>query len=315
MTDSPMAISSYLCRVVGESPARVAKLHATTIKRSRAFAIALHIPVLLWWITGFMVAWKIFQLEVAWSAGVAVVCASLIYAIERLVILAPKRRAIAIVRGMIGLLIATLGALTFDLVIFDREVTAQLRDNAQVTIEKNYQEKIAKQEKLVKDRRQAWQAAEDKANCEANGTCGSGIRSTGPIYKNLKEIANFEKTQYLAADAELSRLTQEHSTAVLQLRQGRMVTEQAGLLDRIAAFHQRVMNDWTMLSVAGLFFFFIFMLELMVLFVKQAFGETIDDKIEAIHASIQERKAIDYQQTLLSPMANPRALAESTWMR
>jgi hypothetical protein len=43
-----MNFSNYLCAVVGESPERVARLHDSTRRRLKTFAIALHIPVTLW---------------------------------------------------------------------------------------------------------------------------------------------------------------------------------------------------------------------------------------------------------------------------
>ena len=38
-----MTMSNYLCHIVGEQPERVARMHASTVKRTKAFAIAIHI--------------------------------------------------------------------------------------------------------------------------------------------------------------------------------------------------------------------------------------------------------------------------------
>jgi hypothetical protein len=63
-----MTMSNYLCHIVGEQPERVARMHASTVKRTKAFAIAIHIPVMLWAVTGYVIASKIFELE-PWSAA------------------------------------------------------------------------------------------------------------------------------------------------------------------------------------------------------------------------------------------------------
>jgi hypothetical protein len=58
-----MTISNYLCLVLGEQPTRVARLHASTIKRMTAFGIAIHIPVMLWAMTGYVIASQIFRMD------------------------------------------------------------------------------------------------------------------------------------------------------------------------------------------------------------------------------------------------------------
>jgi hypothetical protein len=73
-----MSISNYLCRVMGEDPARVSRLHESTQKRLKAFAIAIHIPVTLWIVTGYLIAARIFQIPMVHAAGVAAFCAVLV---------------------------------------------------------------------------------------------------------------------------------------------------------------------------------------------------------------------------------------------
>jgi hypothetical protein len=84
-----MIISNYLCHVVGEQPARAARFHPSTLRRIKAFAIAIHIPVLMWAVTGFVIASQIFKLDDLQSGAVAFFCAGLIYLVERLVLATP----------------------------------------------------------------------------------------------------------------------------------------------------------------------------------------------------------------------------------
>lgn len=103
----------------------------------KAFAIAIHIPVLLWAVTGHVIASQIFRLAAWPAAAVACLCAGLIYLVERLVLATPKVWFVNLGRVLIGVVTSVLGASTVDLVIFDREITQQLREAGEARIQAN----------------------------------------------------------------------------------------------------------------------------------------------------------------------------------
>ena len=174
-------ISSYLCHVVGETPQRAARFHASTVRRTKAFAIAIHIPVLLWAVTGYVIASQIFRQSGTASAGAAFVCAGLIYLVERLVLATPKVWFVNISRVLIGLVISILGASTVDLVIFDREITEQLHLTGETTLLAEHDARMSAQVNTVPKKRQtgsepkklptAKLTALAAANCAAWGLC------------------------------------------------------------------------------------------------------------------------------------------------
>lgn len=303
-----MSTSNYLCQIVGECPKRVARFHPSSIKRLKAFAIAIHIPVLLWAVTGFVIASHIFLLRDAAAAAVAVLCAGLIYLVERVVLATPKVWYVNVSRVVVGVVISVLGASTVDLVIFDREVTQQLQVSGEERIRAEYDNTANTQRQVLVQKKADWLAAQDAANCEANGTCGSKVRSVGPVYRELSRQAEVLHLEYTAAQSELAHINSQRMQAVAQWRAKPDVVAQAGLLSRVEALHQYTQHNTAALVAWFLFFLLVLFFELMVVFAKLVFGDTVDDELDRIREHISQQKARAYMEAVTSPVASAKTL-------
>lgn len=149
-----MKISSYLCHVVGESPEAAARLHDSSIRRLHAFAIAIHLPVTLWAVSAYVIAKQVFGLETQSSVGIAILAALFIYWLERLVLATPKTWPVNLARIIIGFVIAGLGSSMFDLGVFEREITQQLRRSSEAKAEVEF-DKALKDQRANVDRQKA----------------------------------------------------------------------------------------------------------------------------------------------------------------
>ena len=300
--------TKYMFHVVGEDTGR--NLHASTIKRTKTFAIAIHIPVILWAVTGYLIAAKIFEMDATLAIGVATFCAAIIYMIERIVLATPKKWCVNICRVLIGLAIALIGSAAVDLVIFDKEVSHQLVQAEGARVDAEYGKYLIKQEADVAQKKADWQRAQGAANCEANGQCGSKIRSIGPIYRALLQQANVLHGEYLAAQVGLNDIkvqkNKESGIAVSKVR------GEAGLLARIEALHQYTWNNKAALVGWALCFFLILAFEMMVVMVKLVFGETVDDHIERIKERAARFIADQQEWAITSPLSNAVTLIGQT---
>lgn len=306
-------VSAYLCRVIGECPQRVARFHDSTVRRTKAFAIAIHIPVFLWLATGYLIASNVFQQSFEVSAVIALVCGGLIYMVERLVLATPKIWYVNLSRVLIGVVISILGATAVDLVIFDREVTLQLSQAQEAKLVAEQDTRIAKLTAEVDRKKTDWMKARDAANCEANGTCGSMVRSVGPVYRELARQAEFLRTEYVKAQDQLIQEQQANRQALLQWRESPPSAAGAGLLARIEALHDYTRQNNAALVAWILFFALVLFMELMVVFCKLVFGETVDDEIDRIREKISHKKAVDYMQAVTSPVAHALNLVETSY--
>jgi hypothetical protein len=59
------------------------------------------------------------------------------------------------------------------------------------------------------------------------------------------------------------------------------------------------------------FFFLVLAMELMVVFVKLVFGETVDDRLDRIREELSRHKAESYLEAMTSPLAGARMLLDS----
>lgn len=308
-----MSVSKYLCFVVGEKFEKAQKFHPSSHKRLTAFALAIHIPVLLWAVTGYVISSSIFHLEVAMSLCIAFFCAMAIYLVERIVLATPKNFLVNALRLVIGLVIAVLGASTVDLVIFDREIAEQLHINAQERIQQDYEKTTASLVETMERKKADWQRAQEAANCEANGTCGSRMRSVGPVYRELARQADILRKDYLREQKKYEALTEKKNVQLDEARESSQTASQAGLLSRIKALHDYTSSNTAAFVAWVLFLSLVLFFELMVVIAKLVFGETVDDELDRIRESISQEKARAYKEAITSPVFSAREMVHSAF--
>ena len=308
-----MTIHNYLCHIVGENPERVKLFHSSTLKRMKAFAIAIHIPVILWAMVGYVIAFRTFSLDSASAAAISAFCVCIIYMVERLVLATPKVWYVNMGRVAIGVVVAVLGASAVDLVIFEREVGQQLHQTELTRLKQEYEKTIAYQMRATAQSKADWFKAQEDANCEANGTCGSRIRNIGPVYRQLARQAELLRREHAMAQSRLDELVKARERALEEQRASPQAIEQAGLLTRIEALYQYSMNRKAAFVAWLLFFTLLLFLELMVVLVKLVFDETVDDKIDIIREQISHQKVLDYMEAMTSPLAGARKLLDATY--
>lgn len=295
-----MSITKYLFHVVGEDPDNLSKWHRETINRTKAFGIAIHIPVLLWAITGYVITFTIFNKTTIFSGFIALFCAGLIYLVERIVLATPKKWSVNILRVLLGFIIAVLGAFTIDLVVFDKEVSQELRKTVEARINNTYEKQLINQSNLVLQKKNEWFAAQSSANCEANGECGSKTKSLGPIYRALKEQADLLRDDYEKSQADYEAIVDEKNS-MLEAAKNNILSE-SGLLTRIQTLHQYTNENKAALFVWSVFFALVLFLELTVVMVKLQFSETVDDQIEKWRADVSRNNAKNYLEAVTSPL-------------
>jgi Domain of unknown function (DUF4407) len=260
-----------------------------------------------------VIAFQIFGLAPSAAAAIALFCSGLIYMVERVVLATPKVWYVNMSRVVIGLVISVLGASTVDLVIFDREISQQLREVGEARIRATHDKALEVQKQVVAQKKTDWQKAQDAANCEANGTCGSLVRSVGPVYRELARQAESMKSEYMVAQTQLGDMNIQKSQAVVQWRAIDNVGNQAGLLTRVEALHQYTTDNTAAFIAWVLFFVLVLFFELMVVLSKLVFGETVDDELDQIREQISQQKARAYMEAVTSPVANARQLLESAY--
>ena len=303
-----MWIFKYFCLLVGEDPQKACRYHESSLRRLKAFAIAIHLPVVLWLVSSFAIAAQVFGMPMHFAAATAAVCAFFIFLVERLVLATPANGLVNALRIVLGLVVAVIGASLFDLVLFEREITQQLAERGEQRMRERHEAAVVGLQHLFLKNINDWLQAQQQAQCEANGRCGGGKRGTGPIYKVAEQHAHRLQQDYESAKAQLQAL-QSKQAQELVARTPKSLVQEAGLLARIKALHEFVTGDWLTLGTYVVLFLLVASVEFMVVIVKYAFkAETVDDRLHLMHEQLSESRANSYMEALISPTAGAKRL-------
>lgn len=259
-------------------------------------------------VTSYLIASRIFHLEAEVCVAISAFCAGLIYLLERLVLATPKTWAVNLGRVLIGVVISTLGASAVDLVIFEREVSLELRAAGETRIAKKFGMALHAQKHEVQDRKAEWLKARDAASCEANGTCGSLVRNVGPVYQEMARQADLLRKDYEVALAKQETLERDRAHAIAEWRDSPRAIEEAGLLSRVEALHRYTMDNTAALVAWLLFFVLVLSMELMVVLVKLVFGETVDDYLNRVREEVSQHRARSFLEATTSPLTGAQDL-------
>lgn len=283
-------MNRFFCHVLGEDPARFDRLQPSGRRRIHTLGGALLVPVLLWLVSTFLLVCQVMNESRLVAAIAALFAATLIFLIERSILMAPgNSRFLVGFRVALGLLIAVLGSLSLDEVIFRRDIDGKVAEMKAARIQAagidaspDIVRQVAAQEMKVDAAYQAWQQALLEVRAEADGTGGSGMARVGDIVRLKQKQADRLEQVWQAEQASLTLLKRD----MARERQETMAEAGAafqghGLLIRIRALFALVFSDWLMGIFYILFTLLLVCLEFIIIILKSVYPPTTDERLEA----------------------------------
>lgn len=280
-----------------EAPEQDIRSFRSTRLRRTATVCAVQLPIIIWALCAYMLASQLFGLNMWPSLAVAAGCAYVIFLVEKLVLSTPRTKWMFMARFVLTLLMSALGACVFDLVIFEKDIKAELVATGAAAYVQRMQPEITRKAQEVGAKDKAREAALQKANCEADGTCGSGKRSTGPIWRELMRQAEQKRAEYVTAAAELEALKSKVQADAKVA--GEQAVEEAGVLKRLQALHDYIGANMPAMVWWVVLFLVIMLLEASVLLAKYAGGKSIDEKLHELHEAMTLHRMERHAQMLL----------------
>lgn len=265
-------------------------------QRRTATICAVQLPIIIWALCGYALASQLFGLSLWPSLAVAAGCAYVIYLVERLVLSTARTNAMFLARFVLTLLMSALGACVFDLVVFEKDIKVELRAKEAAAYVQQMQPEIERKAAEVQAKEKAWNDALGKANCEADGSCGSGKRSTGPIWRELKRQADEKREDYRAAaeGLEAFKLQVQADSG----NKGERAVAEAGVLKRLQALHEYINANKPALAWWVVLFLVIMLLEASVLLAKYAGGKSIEEKLHELREAMTLQRVERHAQML-----------------
>jgi len=276
--------------LIGENPKYVAQFSPTGKRKVVLYASAMLVPVALWFVNGFLMVHEILEGSLSEALLTGTFIAGLIFIIERCIIMSNGSKVIMRFRIFMGFIIALLGAICLDEMLFKNDIELKLAEYKSKAMEKGSEDaSVDAEERIlilsaeVDIKRTNWMEAQTLAAGECDGTSGSRIAKRGPICEMKMEIAKELKTDYDRALLVLTslQLTRDSVRTQAQLTAGQAFNDK-GLLIRMQALFDLIWHEPIILGVYILFTLLIFCLEFLVILIKVYSKDSPDEELEKI---------------------------------
>jgi len=272
----------FCCFITGDEYNLIKDETPLSKKKIRLYSLGIFISVLLWTAQSFLLLTQVLGKEILTGIMAMIICASLIFAIDKSIIMTNGSKVIAVFRIFLGLTIAIIGSLILDEVVFKNDIDTQFAEdkresfeNSMANIKKDLITKISAMENEVTENKLKWERAELEAIKEADGTGGTGIPNVGKITQLKLTKAEEKKSFYENSNVELKSMINSKDS-VLKSYENKLSNNysDASLLLRIKALFNLVTKDGAMKWSYIVFTLFIFLLESFVIIIKLFSNET-----------------------------------------
>lgn len=268
-------MTNFTATILGIDPKRIEQLPMASQLKLTTSAQLLLIPVGLWFMSGFLLAWSLAGCNLFVSLLVGAFCASLIFVIDRSLTTSfnTTGKSLFWIRILTALLSGLLGSIALDTALFNADIDAyQIKQAAQEFHEKNDLRKAVKQAEL--DLAITYQHLTEKSfHDEMNGN-GSGRVGYGKIAAKKELTAWDARTQKELLHSELKLLGDSAEVRASKYAATILANEEGAVLKKIHDFHIFVCSDSLNFFVYGLFFSCLLLFETMLILYKHGAAKT-----------------------------------------
>lgn len=298
--------------IIGENPDYTKSFQPASKRKVALYANCLLVPVILWFINTYLLVAHVLEGSVFTAILSATIAGFTIFLIERAIVMSNGSKSIFWFRILLGLIIASLGSISMDEVIFKNDIDNKVNfykqseiNNAGTEIDKEFSERIANQQSLVNQKANDWNLALTDAKKEADGTGGSRQKQVGKIALLKLGVASKLQSDYNAENLKLSSLIADYNSAKENAK-NRAKDGFIGnaLLIRIRAMFDLISEDKFMLGVYLLFTLFLFCLEFLVVLIKIGSKNSIDEDLEKARETLlraKTKKTLDRYELYYQP--------------
>ena len=299
--------------IIGENPKYTATFQPASKRKIALYANCLIVPVLLWFINGYLLVSNVLEGNIYISILSAFIVAFIIFLIERAILMSNGSKTIFWFRIFLGIIVASLGSISLDEAIFKHDIDNQVAfykqsevDSAVQNVERDYQNQIDMQQSIVNGKYKDWQIRLDDVNIEMKGgRNSSGYRGKGEIANEKIRMAGLLQSDYTAENNKLTLLTSSVDTAKAHSKiKAEAAFNGNALLVRIRAMFDLISKDKYMLAVYILFTSFLFCLEFLIVLIKIGSKKSIDEDLEDAREVLlraKTKKTLDRSEIFFQP--------------
>ena len=299
--------------IIGENPKYTATFQPASKRKVALYANCLIVPVILWFINGYLLVSNVLEGSIFSAFLTAFIAAFIIFLIERAIVMSNGSKPIFWFRIFLGIIVASLGSISLDEVIFKHDIDNQVAyykqaevDSAVRKVERDFQNQMGLQQSIVLKKYGDWQSRLDDVNYEMKGgPKSSGHRGKGEVANENIHMASLLQTDYNSENNKLAFLSSSIDTAKAHAKKKAEADFNGNaLLVRIRAMFDLIAKDKFMLGVYILFTLFLFCLEFLVVLIKIGSKNSIDEDLEKAREVLlraKTKKTLDRSEIFFQP--------------
>lgn len=277
-------------QITGDSYEQLKKYDPDSRKKISILGWFTIIPSFLWFISSFLLCYKILGTGCGIALLSGIIAAAMIFIFERNIVQSNKTHWILTsLRIFLGLCIAVFSSVIIDLVIFKNDIDHYAQEQM-----------INREEQKVKDASITFQAATDRFNNEMEGGSNSKMKGFGRIAKEKKEQVLEEKIKLAKADSSLVKL--KSVFADTESPEFKQMSEGMGLdtiLNRIKLLHEFVIQNrlafwaWFILLMIGV------LLEVFGVITKSFYPKSAyEEDLETVRMIMANKRKMVLEQSI-----------------
>lgn len=288
----------FICSITGDDYNLIKNETPHSIKKVKLFVVCLMIPVIMWAINSFLLVSEVLKKDFTTAIIAMIISTIIIFVIEKAIIMSNGSKSIAVFRICLGIIIALIGSLAFDEVIFKNDIDTQISENKNLYVNEHLDEKrkelsagLMLMEYNMKSKDSIWKDAINAAIGESEGTSGSGIPNRGKITELKLQKADEYKNEYEIARTDLYNLKNSNDS-IISVYENKLNSSfnENSLLLRVKALFDLVQKDGWMMTIYILFTLLIILMESMVIIVKLFSKESNYEKKMKLIEQIGEKR-------------------------
>ncbi len=256
------------------------------------------IPAIMWFLIASCTAFSMFEASVTIAMLPGFVAATIILILERAIVMSGHNKMVIRFRLVIGFVIASLGAVFMDELIFEKDIEQRQYNERSAMIDVKraktdsiYKPKVEALEATVSKTRHSWMATAEDARKEADGTGGSGHKGVSKITQLKLEQADVLKDELDKIESETQKINAEWNQKIAAI-QPEIETNLHGksILTRIMSLFGLVFSNWIAGIIYIVFTVFLFSLEFIVIIMKHSLPETNYERRVAAMEQVGKRR-------------------------
>ncbi len=285
-----MNLLKISCILLGENYGQVSRQTPETKRVMANRAVALAIPVMIWFVLGLAFTRVFFHKPVSFAILAGLFSASLVWLVDRSILMARKNGRSSLLRVGLAVAVAIIGAICLDELLFAEDIRNYKLERLDTAYNKEMPDDLLAAQASVAYLDSLLQAKRKEAVAEAQGK-GSGNVGVGKITLFIDDQVKDLGQELTLAQERLEEIERKREETYVHAREGILAGKQDhAMIDNLEIMWILVTSNTAMKIVYSVLSLLFLMLELLPLSIKLSQPETSYESMLRLNDELATQK-------------------------